>query len=84
MMNEFYNFGLTFSGRLTEEQIKFALSYLEFNEWGIALDTFCTYLCDENVNINLHEYDTLLRFNQEMGMPLSRNVILYLRNLVSQ
>ncbi|HGW4593335.1 TPA: MafI family immunity protein [Proteus mirabilis] len=50
----------------------------------MALDTFCTYLCDEDVNINLHEYDTLLRFNQEMGMPLSRNVILYLRNLVSQ
>lgn len=75
MMKDFYNFGITFSERLSEEKIECSLDSLNCNEWGVALETFCDYLCEDSVKITRDEYIHLIEFNKKMGMSLSFNLI---------
>ncbi len=39
--------GARFRDRLTEDQLKFALDYADFNEEPLALETLCDYLCEK-------------------------------------
>ncbi|MBY4711351.1 MafI family immunity protein [Burkholderia cepacia] len=75
--------GEGFNGRLSENEIKFALGYIDFNEAPLALDALCNYICECDVSVSMDEYGEIILLNGDFGYPLGWGVISYLKNLIS-
>ncbi|RAQ12824.1 hypothetical protein DPR02_08835 [Burkholderia cepacia] len=75
--------GEGFDGRLSENEIKFALGYIDFNEAPLALDALCNYICEHDVGVSMDEYGEIILLNGNFGYPLGRKIISYLKNLIS-
>ncbi|WP_423393807.1 MafI family immunity protein [Burkholderia sp. LMG 21824] len=75
--------GEGFNNRLSENEIKFALSYIDFNEVPLALDILCNYICEHDVSVSREEYGEIVFLNENFGSPLGRKILSYLRNLIS-
>ncbi|WP_155635442.1 MafI family immunity protein [Burkholderia cepacia] len=53
-------FGDGFNGRLSENEIKFALGYIEFNEVQLSLGALCNYICEHGVGVSMDEYGEII------------------------
>ncbi len=76
------NFGEEFKNRLSEDELIYALSYIDFGEEPLAFETLCDYICENDVVITKNEYEQIYMFNLLFNYPLENNVIIYLKNLI--
>ncbi|RQT68197.1 hypothetical protein DF045_27775 [Burkholderia cepacia] len=74
--------GEGFNGRLSENEIRFALGYIDFNEGPLALDTLCNYICEHDVGVSMDEYGEIILLNGNLGSPLGRKILSYLKSLI--
>jgi hypothetical protein len=74
--------GARFRDRLTEDQLKIALDYADFNEEPLALETLCDCLCESNVKLTPEEYIEILKMDAKLGLNLDKKVIIYMKNLI--
>ncbi|EJX9818067.1 MafI family immunity protein, partial [Salmonella bongori] len=46
---KFKKFGEEFSNRLPEDELNYALGYIEFGEEPLAFETLCDYICENDI-----------------------------------
>lgn len=76
------NFGEEFNNRLSEDELIYALSYIDFGEESLAFETLCDYICEDDIVITKNEYEQICIFNSLFNHPLEHNVIIYLKSLI--
>ncbi|WP_318367559.1 MafI family immunity protein [Enterobacter sp.] len=76
------NFGKEFKNRLSEDELTYALSYIDFGEERLAFETLCDYICENDAVITKNEYEQIYMFNLLFNYPLENNVVIYLNNLI--
>lgn len=79
---KFKKFGEEFSNRLSEDELNYTLSYVEFGEEPLAFETLCDYICESDILITKNEYEQICIFNSLFNYPLERDVVIYLKNLI--
>ncbi|WP_124835866.1 MafI family immunity protein [Burkholderia sp. Bp9031] len=73
-----------FKNRLSDQDISFALGYIDFNEAPLALDTLCNYICERDIGVSQEEYNEIVSLNENFGSPLGKEILSYLKNLISE
>ncbi|WP_396332203.1 MafI family immunity protein [Burkholderia anthina] len=73
-----------FKNRLSDQDISFALGYIDFNEVPLALDTLCNYICERDIGVSQEECGEIVSLNESFGSPLGAKTLSYLKNLISE
>lgn len=73
-----------FENRLSDQDISFALSYIDFNEAPLALDALCNCICERDIGVSQEEYGEIVSLNENFGSPLGKKILSYLKNLISE
>jgi len=76
-------FSERFNGRISDDQLNYALSYIEFGEEPLAFETLCDYICEGDTLITNNEYEQICIINSLLNHPLEREVIIYLKSLIN-
>ncbi|EBS7636846.1 MafI family immunity protein [Salmonella enterica] len=79
---KFKKFGEEFSNRLSEDELNYALGYIEFGEEPLAFETLCDYICENDILITKNEYEQICMFNSLFNYLLERDIIIYLKGLI--
>jgi hypothetical protein len=61
-----YGLGKAFEGRLDADSVNFALGYIKHGELGLAFETLCDYLGEEDVSITKDEYAEIVRLTSDL------------------
>lgn len=69
-------FEVTFAGRLDEEILRDALSYVDYGECTLALETLCDQLYEYGVQISSDEYAALEKLVVPLNADLERVTLL--------
>ncbi|EHG7579856.1 MafI family immunity protein [Citrobacter sedlakii] len=75
-------FGEEFNNRLSEDELNYALSYIDFGEEPLAFETLCDYICEDDIVITKNEYEQICIFNSLFNYPLENNIFIYLKGLI--
>jgi hypothetical protein len=78
-----YTLGMRFCSRLKRDRLDFALSYIQHHELLMALDTLCTYLCEDAVRITHEEHCKIVAISRLDGMALHPILLKALSKLVA-
>lgn len=76
------DFGKEFNDRISEGELNYALSYIEFGEESLAFETLCDYICECEIVITKNEYEKIFIFNSLFNHPLDQGDFIYLKNLI--
>lgn len=79
---ELKEFGENFHDRLSEDELNYALSYIDFGEEPLAFEILCDYICENGLVITKSEYEHLCTFNNIFNNLLEHDVVIYLKRLV--
>lgn len=60
-----------FRDKLPENIYKEIESYLEHDEWGLALEELCNFLYEYEVQLKMSEYEKIIQFCKRMRMDES-------------
>lgn len=61
-------FGARFAGRVNAEKLRFAIEYVDFGESGLAFETICDYIVEEDAPISEEEYRLAVDIFHQMKM----------------
>jgi len=75
-------FGSKFRGRLDDLWLETSLDYINYGEWGLALDFLCGYLWDYDVAISEKEFDEAISLALDMGFNPNETPFKQLKNLI--
>ncbi|WP_222888051.1 MafI family immunity protein [Enterobacter sp. C2] len=79
---ELKKFGEEFNGRLSKDDLNYALSYINFGEESLAFEILCDYICENNLSLTKNEYEHICSLNTLFNDFLERDVIMYLKALI--
>ena len=68
--------GSGFVGRLDDSVLESAIEYVDFNEWGLALEMLCDQLYEFEVHIQESELREIETLADEMHLDPKRVVVL--------
>ncbi|WPU21487.1 MafI family immunity protein [Cedecea neteri] len=77
-------FGELFRGRLDNERLQFAIDYVDYNETGLAFETICDYLSEEDVPISQAEYHLAVSLRHELKMAPDDITLQHLHTLIKR
>lgn len=60
-------FGARFAGRVNAEKLRFAIEYVDFGESGLAFETICDYIVEEDAPISEEEYRLAVEIFNDYG-----------------
>ncbi|MDN2484226.1 MafI family immunity protein [Kosakonia sacchari] len=75
-------FGARFVGRVDAEKLQFAVDYVGFGECGLAFETICDYIVEEDVPISEEEYRLALEIYHQMHMKWGTHSIEHMKALI--
>ena len=75
------DFANHFQARISPENIKFFISYIEHGENLLFFETLCDYLCEEDVVLKLDEHKKLTQLGSVLGADLGAGRFKYLSEL---
>jgi len=71
-----------FKGRLEDIWLEAVLDYVDYNEYGVALEMLCDFLADHDVPVSAGEYHEAMRLATNMGFDLESPRYTYLKTLI--
>ncbi|MBB3457261.1 hypothetical protein FHT86_005579 [Rhizobium sp. BK313] len=71
----------SFSGKVEQCQIDFAIEYIRYGESRLAFETLCEYICEANADMNLEDFKLILSISYS-GFELDPLILIYLAKLV--
>ncbi|QOV65259.1 MafI family immunity protein [Kosakonia pseudosacchari] len=60
-------FGARFAGRVDVEKLRFAIEYVDYGESGLAFETICDYIVEEDAPISEEEYHLAVEIFNDYG-----------------
>lgn len=76
------DFGKEFNDRISEDELNYALSYIDFGEEPLAFETLCDYICEDDIVITKSEYEQICIFNSLFNHPLEKSDFINLKTLI--
>ncbi|NIF48032.1 MafI family immunity protein [Enterobacter sp. Ap-1006] len=77
-------FGELFRGRLDNERLQFAIDYVDYNETGLAFETICDYLHEDDVPVSQDEYDLAVSLCHELKRVWGHDTVQHLQALIKR
>ncbi|QKQ46607.1 MafI family immunity protein [Achromobacter denitrificans] len=74
-------FGDRFKGRINSSLLQGALSYISYNEEGLAFEILCDHICEYDILITDEEYVEAIKLASEMGLNLEKGPFKHLAGL---
>lgn len=63
-------FSHLFENRLDQDLLSDAMSYMDHFEWGLAFETLCDYIAENDIKLNSNEYQKVLDIVEMLGLDL--------------
>ncbi|EOC1349006.1 MafI family immunity protein [Cronobacter turicensis] len=76
--------GSLFYGRLNTDLLQDAISYVDYNERGLAFETLCDHLREYDIPINEEEYCIAISLCNDLKMDVNDVSIVYMKRLVAK